>query len=172
MSTRHPLPGGQWAELLDVDELTGADQDAWLDEYDRLIQDVPQPEPQPDPDNPAVMLPAPPRVLGRAGNRALMDWILAKTVTGWSFSLDLPYRGEYRTLRGGDGKPVLSLPVLNALVKAAGPVQNALIDADEDEDDGAPKSGPVSGTGGSTGTSPDGSPSPLPAPPAVTSATP
>src|SRR6185312_9402062 len=96
MSTRHPLPGGQWAELLDVDELTGADQDAWLDEYDRLIQDVPQPEPQPDPDNPAVMLPAPPRVLGRAGNRALMDWILAKVITGWSFDLPLPYTAESR----------------------------------------------------------------------------
>jgi hypothetical protein len=171
MSTRHPLPGGQWADLLDPDELSGADQDAFYDLYDELIQEVPRPAPQPDPQNPAVMLPAPPRVLGRAGNRALADWILAKAVTGWSFALDLPYRAEYRTLRGEDGKPVLPLPVCNALVKATGRVQNALVD-DEDEDGGGPKSGEPSGSGGSEGTSPAGSPSPLPAPPAVTSGTP
>jgi hypothetical protein len=174
MTTRHPLPGGQWADLLDPDELSGADQDAFYDRYDELIQAVPQPAPQPDPANPAVMLPAPPRQMGRAGNRALQDWILAKAITGWSFALDLPYRAEYRTMRGGDGKPVLPLPACNALVKAAERVQNALVDATDDEDEAGdgPKSGPPSGTGGSEGTSPDGSPSPLPAPPAVTSGTP
>src|SRR5947209_8476641 len=115
MSTRHPLPGGQWAELLAPNELFGADQDAFLDKYDELINEVPRPEPQPDPKNPAVMLPAPPRALGRAGNRELQDWILAKVVKAWSFPLDLPYRTEYRTLSGEDGLPVIPLPSLNAL---------------------------------------------------------
>ncbi len=170
---RFDLPGGAWAELLEPSDLSGADQDAFLDEYDRLIADVPQPKPQPDPANPAVM-PAAPRTLGRAGNRVLMDWILALAVKGWSFPLELPYRGEYRAARDGDGKPVISLPALNALAKAAGPVQNALLDI-EDEDAvaaGAPKSGPAGGSGGSEGTSPDGTPSPLLEPPGVTSGTP
>jgi hypothetical protein len=173
MSTRHPLPDGQWAELLDPNDLSGADQDALFDRYDELIQEIPQPKPQPDPANPAVMLPAPARQLGRAGNRAIQDWILAKVITAWSFDLPLPYRAAYR-LPGEDGKPVLPLPACNALVKAARPVQNTLLDADEDEDEGsgAPKSGLPSGSGGSEGTSPAGSPSPLPAPPAVTSGTP
>src|SRR5689334_14148501 len=110
MTTRHPLPGGQWADLLDPDELSGADQDAFFDEYDRLIAEVPQPKPVPDPANPAVALPAPARVLGRAGNRTLMDWMLAKAITGWSLDLPLPYQGSYRE--------VLSVRVCNALVKA------------------------------------------------------
>lgn len=164
MTSRHELPGGQWAELRDPEDLTGADQDAFLDEYDRLIQDVPQPVPQPDPKNPAQMLPAPPRVLGRAGNRAIRDWLLAKVITGWSLDLPLPYQGSYRE--------VLPVRVCNALVAAAQPVQNALLDAEDDEEDGGPKPGPGSGTGGSTDSSRDGTPSPLPAPPAVTSATP
>ena len=164
MTTRHPLPGGQWAELLDPDDLSGADQDAFLDKYDELIAEVPQPVPQPDPKNPAQMLPAPPRSLGRAGNRVLQDWLLAKVITGWSFdALALPYRREYR--------PQLPVRVCNALVAAALPVQNALLDAEDDEEDGAPKLGRPSGTGGSSGTSRDGTPSPLPAPPAVTSGT-
>jgi hypothetical protein len=165
MTTRHPLPGGQWADLLDPDELTGADQDAFLDKYDELIQEIPQPAPQPDPANPAVMLPAPPRQLGRAGNRVMQDWLLAKVIAGWSFDqLGLPWQREYR------GQ--LPVRVCNALAKAAGPVQDALIDAEDDEADEAPKSGPASGSGGSADTSKAGSPSPLPAPPAVTSATP
>jgi len=172
MTTRHPLPGGQWADLLDPDDLSGADQDQLFDKYDELIQAVPQPAPRPDPANPAVMLPSPPRQLDRAGNRALQDWILAKVITGWSFDLPLPYQGEYRTRKGNDGKPLLPLPACNALVKAAKPVQATLLDAEDDEADGAPKSGAESGTGGSADTSPAGSGSPLPAPPAVTSATP
>ena len=172
MTTRHPLPGGQWAELLDPDDLSGADQDALFDRYDELIAEVPQPKPQPDPANPAVMLPAPPRQLGRAGNRAIQDWILAKVITAWSFdALALPYRPEYR-LPGPDGKPQLPLPASNALVKAARPVQNVLLDVDDDdEEDAGPKRGVPSGTGGSSGTSRDGMPSPLPAPPAATSGT-
>ena len=173
MSTRHPLPGGQWAELLDPNELFGADQDAFLDEYDRLIQQVPQQPPQPDPNNPAVALPAPPRTLGRAGNRELQDWILAKVVKAWSFPLELPCRAEYRTQPGEDGKPVIPLPSLNALTKAAKAVQNALLDIeDEAEDSEAPKSAAQSGSGGSGTTSGEGTPSLLPAPPAVTSGTP
>lgn len=176
MTIRVDLPGGQWADLLDPDELTGGDQDAFLDRYDELIQAVPQPKPEPDPANPAVALPAPARVLGRAGNRAMQDWILTLAITGWSFDLPLPYRGEYRSQRGGDGKPVLSLPACNALVKAVRRLQDTLVDADEDDEDGedggAPKSGLPGGTGGSEGTSPAGSPNLLPAPPAVTSGTP
>jgi hypothetical protein len=161
MTTRHPLPGGQWADLLDPDELTGADQDAFFDKYDGLLAEVPQPAPQPDPANPAVMLPVAPRTVGRAGNRVMEDWLLAKVIAGWSFDLPMPYQRQYRE--------VLPVRVCNALVKAAKPVQDALID---DEADEAPKSGAESGSGGSAGTSPAGSPSPLPAPPAVTSATP
>lgn len=165
MTTRHPLPGGQWADLLDPDDLSGADQDAFLDKYDELIQAVPQPEPRPDPQNPAVMLPAPPRQLGRAGNRVLQDWLLAKVITGWSLDLPLPYVTSYRE--------ALPVRVCNALVKAAGPAQNALLDIEEEaEAEGAPKSGPPSGTGGSGDTSRGGTPSPLPVPPAAQSATP
>jgi hypothetical protein len=164
MTTRHPLPGGQWAELLDPDELTGADQDAFLDKYDELIEAVPQPEPQPDPANPAVMLAAPPRQLGTAGNRALRDWILTRVITGWSLNLPLPYTGQYRE--------VLPVRVCNALAKAIKPLQGALTDSEEeDEDAGAPKSAVASGTGGSEGTSEAGTPSLLPAPPAVLSGT-
>jgi len=164
MSTRLPLPGGQWADLLDPDELTGADQDAFLDKYDELIQEVPQPAPQPDPANPAMMLPAPPRQLGSAGNRVMRDWLLAKLITAWSFDLPLPYTAQSREL--------LPVRVCNVLRKAAGPLQDALTDDEDDGEGGAPKSGPLSGSGGSEGTSPAGSPSPLPAPPAVTSGTP
>ena len=88
---------------------------------------------------------------------------MAKVITGWSFDLPLPYQAEYR------GQ--LPVRVCNALQKAVKPVQDALVD-EEDEDGGGPKSGEPSGTGGSEGTSPAGSPSPLPAPPAVTSGTP
>jgi hypothetical protein len=173
MTTRHPLPGGQWADLLDPDDLSGADQDQLFDKYDELIAGVPQPVPVPDPANPAVALPVPPRVLGRAGNRALQDWILAKVITAWSFDqLPLPYRGEYRERKGDDGKPLLPLPACNALVKAARPVQDTLLDAEDDGEGDGPKSGAASGTGGSADTSRDVSGSPLPAPPAVTSATP
>lgn len=172
MTTRHQLPGGQWAEVLGPENLSGGDQDAFLDEFDRLIEDVPRPEPKPDPANPAVMLPAPPRTLGRAGNRALEDWIWARVIKAWSFGeLPLPWRPEYRTAMGPDSEPVLSLPVLNALRKAAQPAQNALTDSEE-QDDGAPKSGLPGGSGGSEGTSKEGTQSPLPAPPAVPSGTP
>lgn len=173
MTTRHDLPGGQWADLLDPDDLSGADQDAFFDEYDRLIQELPQVKPEPDPANPAVLLPAPPRTLGRAGNRALLDWLLARAITGWSLELDLPYRPGYRTDKGDDGKPLMPLRLSNALVKAAQPVQDALIDAeDEDGAEGAPKSAVPGGIGGSTGTSGGSTPSLLPAPPAVPSSTP
>lgn len=168
MSIRVELPGGQWAELREADELTGADQDGFLDEYDRVIQEVPQPAPEPDPANPAVMLPRPARQLDAAGNRALRDWQLGRLITGWSFDLPLPYTGQYRE--------VLPVRVCNALQKAIKPMQDALTDtendAGEDEDGGAPKSGLPGGTGGSEGTSPAGSPNLLPAPPAVTSGTP
>lgn len=172
MTTRHPLPGGQWAELLDPGDLSGADQDEFLDKYDELIQKIPQAAPQPDPANPAVALPVPPRQLGREGNRKLEDWIFARVIKAWSFDqLPLPWQGEYRTVKGPDGEtPVLALPVLNRLRKAAQAAQDALTDSEE-EDGGVPKSGAPSGSGGSSGTSRDGTPSPLPAPPAVTSGT-
>ena len=164
MTTRHDLPGGQWADLLDPDDLSGADQDAFLDRYDELIQDIPQPVPQPDPANPGQMLPAGPRTLGTAGNRVLRDWMLARVITAWSFDLPLPYQPGYREK--------LPVRVCNALQKAVKPVQDAMTDDEDDEDGDGPKSGPQSGTGGSAGSSAAGTPSPLPAPPAVTSGTP
>jgi hypothetical protein len=166
MTIRVELPGGQWAELRGVDDLTGVDQDDFLDTYDKLVADKPRPEPKPDPDNPAVQAAAEPVKLTSADNRVLRDWLIGRFVTAWSFDLPLPYTAASRER--------LPVKACNALQKAIKPMQDALVDDDDgdDGDEAGPKSGPVSGTGGSTGTSPDGSPSPLPAPPAVTSATP
>ena len=92
MTIRVPLPGGQWADLRDPSELTGADQDEYFDAYDELIATQPQPEPQPDPSNPAVMLQPPRPRLTNANGRALRDKLLGMTVTAWSFDgIPLPY---------------------------------------------------------------------------------
>jgi len=36
------LPGGNWAELKDPDELTGADQDTYYDQYDAIMAKLDQ----------------------------------------------------------------------------------------------------------------------------------
>lgn len=163
MTTRVPLDADNWADLKTLAELTGADQDAAFDAWDRLTEDKPQPEPQPDPANPAVMLPAPPRRFSNADGRAMRDTVLGLVVVAWSFDhIPLPYSPGARKL----------LPVLacNALYKAAEPIQAALLGIEQDE---APKAGGLSpGSGGSTGTSPENTASLLPAPQEVPSATP
>ena len=96
---RIDLPDGQWADLKTVTELTGADQDAIFDEYDRISEDKPRPEPQPDPQNPAVMLPAPPLRFSAADNRAIRDAVLGVVITAWSYDhIPLPYGPEARRL--------------------------------------------------------------------------
>ena len=152
---RIELPGGQWADLRGIDSLTGADQDAVFDVYDRLLEAKPQPEPQPDPANPAQMLPAArPRFSNKDG-RDLRDTVLSVVITAWSFDqIGLPYTPEARRQ--------LPLPACNALYKAVDPLQDALLGIESDE---APKAGLSPGSGGSTDTSPESTESPLPAPP-------
>jgi hypothetical protein len=157
MTTRVPLNNGDnWADLKTIPELTGADQDAVFDVYDRLLEGKPQAEPQPDPANPAVMLPAPrPRFSNKDG-RDLRDAVLGVVITAWSFDqIPLPYTPEARRQ--------LPLPACNALYKAVDPLQDALLGIEKDED---PKAdGPSPGSDGSTGTSLASTESPLPAPP-------
>jgi hypothetical protein len=164
MTTRIDLPDGEWAELKDIGQLTGADQDVAFDTWDRLMEGKPQPEPQPDPANPAVMLPAPPRRFSNADGREMRDVVLGLAVTAWSFDVPLPYTAESRR----------RLPVLacNALYKAADPIQDALLGVEKDEDEDPKPPEPSPGSDGSTGTSPESTESPLPAPPAVLSAMP
>jgi len=163
MSIKVSLPDGNWAELRDVSELTGADQDTVFDAYDRITESKPQPEPQPDPANPAVMLPAPPRRFTNADNRAMRDTALAVAVTAWSYDqIPLPYTPEARRQ--------LPLAACNALYTAVAPIQDALLGVESDE---APKAdGQSPGSDGSTDTSPASTESPLQAPPAELSATP
>jgi hypothetical protein len=157
MTLRVPLnDGDNWADLKTIPELTGADQDAVFDVYDRLLEAKPQPEPQPDPANPAVMLPAPrPRFSNRDG-RDLRDAVLSVVITAWSFDqIPLPYTPEARRQ--------LPLPACNALYEAVDPIQDALLGVKKDE---APKAdGPSPGSGGSTVTLQGNTVSLLPAPP-------
>jgi hypothetical protein len=147
--------GDNWADLKTIPELTGADQDAVFDVYDRLLESKPQPEPQPDPANPAVMLPAPrPRFSNRDG-RDLRDTVLGVVITAWSFDqIPLPYTP--------DARRQLPLPACNALYEAVDPLQDALLGIKKDE---APKAnGPSPGSGGSTDSSQASTASPLPVP--------
>lgn len=162
MSRRIDLPGGQWADIKTVEELTGADQDVIFDKYDEITEAKPAPEPQPDPANPAVMLPAAPRRFSNADGRQLRDTTLSLIITAWSFDLPLPYSAEARRQ--------LPLPVCNQLYEEADPVQDALLGVKEAGED--PKTGESAGSDGSTGTSPGSTESPLPAPPAAASVTP
>jgi len=128
---RIDLPGGAWADLRDVDQLTGADQDAYFDAYDDLMAAKPQAVPQPDPANPGQMLPAEPAKLTNADGRVLRDRLLGSLITAWSFEdVPLPYTAESRK--------ALPVMVCNALVKAMEPMQDALTGAEKD-DDGGPK---------------------------------
>jgi len=171
MTIKVPLPGGDWAEMRDVSDLTGADQDAYYDKLDdlRARRETPGLPERPDPANPAVMLPAQPAVPGTliGGDlRELRDSTLGRLITSWSLDARLPLTRETRR--------ALPLTVCNVLYKAMEPMSSALSGAVE-EDVPKPGSTPTEeqdGSGGSAGTSPDGTPTLLPAPAAVPSGTP
>ena len=150
------LPGGNWAELRDVDALTGADQDRYFEEHDRLLAARPAAPPEPDPANPAQMLPAGPARLDNADWRHLRDYALGIAVTAWSYELPLPFTAE--------SKKDLPLKACNALYDAVRPVQRALNGADDEDEGDGPKPGAPTGTPGSADTSEAGTPSPLPEP--------
>jgi len=159
MTIKVPLPGDNWAELREADDLTGADQDDWYGRIDdlRAARTVPGLPERPDPANPAVMLPAQPSQraeLTSADNRALKDLVLKMTVVSWSLPYPLPVTAET--------SKALPLRVRNALNRLALPVQDALNGADEDEDEDGPKPAAPTGTGGSADTSGDGTENPLP----------
>ena len=157
MTTRVDLPNGQWAEVKDPDDLTGADIDTYEDWLDAYREEVlgPPPAPEPDPENPAVMRTPPRRGnFTAAETHRIRDKILEVTVTAWSYGLPLPYTTEARA----------SLPgrACRKLDEAAGPAGAVLNNAEEEiEPDPKPGSGSA-GTGGSTGTSPENTESPLP----------
>jgi hypothetical protein len=163
MAIHVDLPGGQSAELRGVEDLTGADQDAYWDAFDEIMAAKPQPEPRPDPSNPAVMLPAERPRFTNADGRVMRDRLLAMLVTGWSFDHPLPVTTETRRK--------LPLPACNALYKAIKPMDSALSDT-EDEDPDVPKQAAPTGSSGSADSSADTTPSPLPEPAGEPSATP
>ncbi len=161
MTIRVDLPGGQWADLRGVEDLTGSDQDDYLDAYDELIAAKPRPEPQPDPANPAVMLEPPRPRLTNADGRVLRDRLLAMAITAWSLDHPLPFTAETRRK--------LPVRVCNALYGAVRPLDDALSGTEEEDSD--PKPAAPTGTGGSSDTSADGTPSLLPESPAELSGT-
>lgn len=170
MTIKVSLPGGQWAEMRDVGDLTGADQDAYFDKLDELRarREIPALPERPDPANPAQMLPAEPAKPGTltgADLRELRDAVLGAIITSWSLGRPLPFSTETRR----------SLPVLvcNALFDALVPMSSALQgEAEEAPKPGSTPTDPQDGTDGSSATSPGSTGSPLPAPPAVPSITP
>jgi hypothetical protein len=163
MTTKIPLPGGEWAELRDTSDLTGADQDAYWDAYDEIMNAKPRPEPKPDPANPSVMLEPPRPRFTNADGRVMRDKLIGMLVTSWSFDHPLPVTTETRQK--------LPLPVLNALYRAIKPMDSAL-SGTEDEDPDVPKPAAPSGTGGSSDTSADGTENPLQESPGDQSVTP
>lgn len=162
MTTRIPLPGGQWADVKDPGDLTGADIDDWQAFlYDlQTERQGPDPEPVPDPDNPAVMkVPDRPAVKMTAADLfALRDKRIGLVVTAWSYDLPLPYTAESRRHLPGQA--------CNLLNKASLPAAEVLDDTEPD-----PKPGDGTGTNGSADTSPDSTPSPLPVSPPAPSST-
>lgn len=163
MTTKVSLPGDNWAELRDADDLTGADQDRYFGEHDRLLAAKPPKPAEPDPANPAQMLTAPAAQLENADWRVLRDYALGIAVISWSYDLPLPYTPAV--------KESLPLKACNALNEAVRPVQRALNGAD-DEDGDAPKPGAPTGTPGSADSSAAGTQSPLPEPAGEQSGTP
>jgi hypothetical protein len=93
---RIDLPGDEWADIKPVEDLTGADQDFYLDALDaararREAEDAPD----------------------RTANkdyRAVRDQVMGKLITGWSLDAPLPYTSATRTS--------LPLYVCNALFDA------------------------------------------------------
>lgn len=164
MTIKVDLPGGQHAVLKGVEDLTGADQDAYWDAYDEIVNAKPQPEPKPDPANPAVMLTPPRPRFTNADGRVLRDKLIGMLVTSWSFDHPLPVTPEVRKL--------LPLPVCNALYRVIKPIDNALSGTEDDSEDAGPKQEAPTGTGGSSGSSEDGTESPLRESPGDQSGTP
>lgn len=96
------LPGGEWADIRDLDSLTGADQDAYGDEVDRLLEiRRSEAEAAARAANPAMMPDPADTPRGRltgADTRTLRDVLLGKLISDWSYSdrLPLPYVAAYR----------------------------------------------------------------------------
>jgi hypothetical protein len=149
------LPEGVWIEMRGVDELTGGDQDAWLETCEELFGADEPAEPQVSEENPAVLAepaPAPARRVRYGQVRQLTDLMLARLVTGWSYpELTLPYRKEYRDH--------LPLTVCQRLEDEAGKVTARL----NGDDDTGPKA-ESSTTSASTSTDDAPAPQPEPAP--------
>lgn len=163
MTIKVGLPGGNWAELRDADDLTGSDQDAYFDRYDEIMAAKPQPEPRPDPANPAVMLEAPrPRFTNRDG-RDLRDWLLDCVLVSWSYG--------HSPKPFAEAKKQIPVRACNALYDASRPVDAALSGTEKEAPD-APKQAAPTGTGGSSDTSEAGTGSPLQGSPGGTSGTP
>lgn len=107
MGIKVPLPKGQWAELVDPEEITGSQKRQYQQAVDVMMYgtgDVRMKE-VPDPDNPAVMLlVAPPRARLNAGNIAdLRDMVHGWCIKDWSYDLPLPY-----TAASLDGLPAVA----------------------------------------------------------------
>src|SRR5579859_609559 len=141
MATRIELPNGQWADVRGPDDLSGADIDSyeeWLDAYRDEVLGL-APDPEPDPENPAVMrTPARRAKFTVAEAHRIRDKILEVAITAWSYDLPMPYRCEYRELRGPDDKPVLPARACRKLDEAAGPA-GAVLNNSEEEDEPDPK---------------------------------
>ena len=163
MTIKVSLPGGEWAEMREISELTGADQDTYFDKLDELRarRETPALPERPDPANPAQMLPAEPAkpgALTSADLRDLRDSTLATLITSWSLPQPLPWNPETRR----------SLPVLvsNILFEVMTPMSNAL--QGEAEEAPKPASTPTAvpdGAGGSSDTSAGGTENPPQEPP-------
>ena len=134
------LDGGEWAEIRDLDQLTGADQDDYADTVDALLEvRRREAEAAVQAANPAVMADPqdPPRArLRNPDMRALRDTLLGKLVTDWSYQdrLPLPYHAGYRSQ--------LPLPACNTLVEAIEPHISAL------NGEAPKKKGPLTGSAG------------------------
>lgn len=127
---RVELPGGQWAEIKPVEDLTGADQDAYFDALDEARSHREDEAAAAA----AAGSPAPKAALTNADYRAIRNEVMGKLITGWSFGgVPLPYSSASRHL--------LPIYACNALVDAVDDHISAL-------NGNGPKAAP-SGTGSS-----------------------
>jgi hypothetical protein len=128
---RTDLPGGEWAEIKPVEDLTGADQDAYFDSLDaaRARRDA-EAEAAPLPEGGV----RPKGTLTNGDYRGIRDQAMGKLITAWSFDgVPLPYSTASRAS--------LPLYACNALVDAVDDHVSALNGA-------GPKAAPT-GTGSS-----------------------
>lgn len=151
------LPEGVWVEMRGADELTGGDQDAWLEACETMFGADGPAEPQVSEENPAVLAepaPAPARRVRYSQVGQLRDLMLARLITSWSYpELPLPYHKEYRD--------VLPLMVCERLEDEAGKVTARL---NGDDGTGPKAESSTTSASTSTGTVPAPQPEPAPAP--------